>query len=402
MYTFAGKFHKMKTLSLSTEQIISKLVQIENHLHRNSYFEYVPSYNFYANDLISVQKEARKMLDFVGLNAYTAVITFTKTKINEGGNIELGNSKEVFIEVSEDMRSNSNKALAVIAHEICHKVLYVHSLYYPNLTIENEVLTDLTTVYVGFGVLSLNGCYTQYQTVKSGYNQKTTTTHIDTVGYLSQSQFAIAYNIVCARYEVVNKYDNLNQFARRAVEDNNVISSLPLSSNLLKDTLKIVQDEDAEMLRSITLIDNYISQIKDILHKRHHQYNKDFILPFKLEEVEISNAMQAIEVLYKYSIKERSSHLSQTLDEVVNIIKRTSTEVFIDETALLNIECPQCGYKKSNALKEHKDFFLKCPKCKYHFVWKATKSEDRISEETSIKNEKLSIIKRIKRFFSKK
>ena len=143
----------MSDIRLDERQVCAYLETIEKSLKRKNYkiYEHTPSFN--SSDSIEVNKEARKMLDFVGLNNYIAVINYTQHSVNVGGHIELDDSNEVFIEISSNFIYDKESVLAVMAHEICHKLLYVHGLYYraPIPQIENEKLTDLATIYVGFG-----------------------------------------------------------------------------------------------------------------------------------------------------------------------------------------------------------------------------------------------------------
>ena len=46
--------------------------------------------------------------------------------------------------------------LAIIAHENVHNFMYEHSIKYDN-TLDNEKLTDLLAVYLGFGHLLYSG-----------------------------------------------------------------------------------------------------------------------------------------------------------------------------------------------------------------------------------------------------
>ena len=132
----------MGNYSLSKKDILSKLVLIEQHMGKCPSGFYEPSIFFRSSDEILIQKEASMMMKHVGLNHHIACITYTETTTDTGGNIELDNSDNVFIDINRDLKGQDAKVLAVMAHEICHKALFVHGLYYPDLPIENEILTD--------------------------------------------------------------------------------------------------------------------------------------------------------------------------------------------------------------------------------------------------------------------
>ena len=142
----------LKDLNVST--ILSCLSLVEEYIsRRESMPEYLPSNNFNPNDVISLQEEAKKMMNFIGLVDYMPIVTVEKMSEGQAGSINLNNDKEVFINIGKDLfsRNNvSNAVLAVLAHEICHKLLFVHGLYMSD-TMINEICTDLATLYVGSG-----------------------------------------------------------------------------------------------------------------------------------------------------------------------------------------------------------------------------------------------------------
>ena len=389
----------METLQIPEDKLFSYYERIEDALKKKEFFFYEPSSDFKSSDRISVNKEAKKMLDFVGLNHCIAVITYTKTKKNEGGNIELNSSNEVFIEISDDMIYSNNRVLAVMAHEICHKVLYFNGLYYkdPIPQIENEILTDLTTVYVGFGKLSLNGCFNEYEYKIESSNYVTTCKNTETTGYLTLNTFALAYNIVCSRFNVIPDQTGLSKFAINAVQSN-PFYSIAITSSVLKDLLKEKQTDDAEEMKLIVLLEESLAKLKSNLHNRHKEYYNDFIKPFVYSNEEIKgNMFKALWVHSKYSNGTLDYRLLDRIDYLNNMLNlMKEVDISINQDVTLNIECPQCGYKKRNALKEHKDIFLKCPNCGYYFQWNGSLINEK--ENLTINN-KSSFFIRIKSFF---
>jgi len=87
----------------------------------------------------------------------------------------------------------------VMAHEVAHAYRAVHGLRDPDPTRE-EWLTDITSVFLGFGILSANN---SYRCRKSGSNigyASSTTWSTQRVGYLSPQAFAYLLGIQwCAR-----------------------------------------------------------------------------------------------------------------------------------------------------------------------------------------------------------
>ena len=379
----------MSKYVLTEKDIISKLALIEKHLGKCKGVFYTPTPDFNSLDEIQIQKEASKMLKFVGLDNYIACLRYTDTQENTGGNIELDNSTNVFIEISKSLKGQNERVLAVMAHEICHKVLYVHKLYYPNVTTENEVLTDLATVYVGFGKLSLNGCYREYTSNKTEYKDgkevNINTTHKETIGYLSLPQFAKAYNMVCklGNYSKTDMLSSLNKHALGAVQSNPFYLDEPISKDYIRQTLKRVQTSDASLTNSIRIVESILDDLKSVVKSDHQKYNNDLVLPFDYgsDHQEVDCQFKAAEILAGYPnvlYENDKDKINQILKTLINNYEKLKG---IDYSVLLNLECPCCGYKSSKPISENKSVFVRCPKCGYHFVWDAEIKDNEHPEE---------------------
>jgi hypothetical protein len=83
---------------------------------------------------------------------------------------------------------------AVLAHELTHHFLAVKGINLPD-ELENEKLTDLATVYLGLGKLTLNGYYPLTWTVE---REKKQITYTYRIGYLSCKDIARVFHRVCA------------------------------------------------------------------------------------------------------------------------------------------------------------------------------------------------------------
>lgn len=371
----------MGNLNLTEREILASLDKIESHLKRKVFKFYQPSTSFSPNDSVSVNKEARLMLDFVGLNDYTAIITYSKTKQNEGGNIELDNAKEIFIEISSDIKNYKDRVLAVMAHEICHKVLFINGLYYryPTPQIENEKLTDLTTIYIGFGKLTLNGCYGQYQS----YNKKDNivTTHSEEIGYLSRKNYAFAYQAVCARYGIDIDKNGLNKYALETISESDSDKMFLPSTQHLRNLIKETQKYSAIKTNAIVTLEYILNKIKDNISIKHEIIYNDLFEPFDFNSNEVENPFYAMEMYKKYKNSPQDEESQIIINSLYSAIELLKQSVPVDEKFLLTLECPHCGYKKENALKEHKMAFMKCPQCGYLFSWDATFSKEQKTEE---------------------
>lgn len=372
-----GNSLNIKQISLKADEILTKLSLIEKHLGYSTMCFYIPTYNRYggSDGLINAQKEATQMMKHVGLSDYMPVITFTDTKLGVGGNVELDNSEFVFIEIDQSFCNNPEKVLAVMAHEICHKVLFTHGLYYRDkqMSMENEILTDLTTVYVGFGKLSLNGCYKESQT--KTISGDTTIKRTETIGYITLNSFATAYTIVCSRFNIPRK-DKIEGLGYYATQE--LCSTNPFSYNItvkdLKETIKTAQDTDSEMLKYIIVIESMLSQIKNDIKERFQIIHEDLVSPFNYDDEALSQQQfLAIKAVNQYrKTGKEFEHLNSLIKEFeINISHENTISINHDEisTVLKDLVCPICGYKKPKALKENRKALFKCNKCNHYFLW---------------------------------
>ena len=370
----------MDKIDLTTDMILSELSLIEKHLGYTSMDFYSPQDSI-LTDLISIQKEASRMMRFVGLVGYTPVITFTNTEEFEAGNIKLDDSKDVFIEISNKYRYRAEQVLAIMAHEICHKVLYINNLYYPNIRIKNEVLTDLATIYVGFGKLTLNGHYLYFKTTekKRDYEgeKEIITHHKDLIGYLTSPTYASAYSLVCSRFNISekDKYYGLSGNAQGYLNAVVPVFEIPITTKDIKETLKESQSIEAATTNSIVVLEEYIKYLRKRLKERHDTLYSDFNSQCTYTDEDLAKfQFSAQQLIYKYRNNKSYTFLkiNSSLLKAISLFK-ANDEITLDdnelEIDLRAMTCPRCGYVDTSYLKENRTAFVKCPKCKHIFLW---------------------------------
>lgn len=172
---------------VSPAYIISYLKDIEKKLQRTDHSQYqLPHYIGGEISVEALNNEAKKMMDFVGLTAFTPDCCWEETNNNTAGFIELDGARfgPIKIHLSSRYKCNGNATIAILAHEICHKLLEYHGLYFPSLTQLNETYTDLCTIYVGFTQLIVNGYKTKVGNV------------FFSLGYLTQETFEETITII--------------------------------------------------------------------------------------------------------------------------------------------------------------------------------------------------------------
>ena len=143
--------------------------------------------------LFHVQTAAEKMMQHLAMIGYTPIIELIDLPDGIAGRTNLNDDKLVYI--SLDKKHFNTKyytpaqLLTIIAHEKCHKFLWVHGFKETSQKI--EYVTDACAVYVGFGNILMQGIeVTKFSS--SGLMVTTTTKYI---GYLEKWQIAYLRNI---------------------------------------------------------------------------------------------------------------------------------------------------------------------------------------------------------------
>ena len=152
-------------------------------------------YAFDSYNILEIQKLARSMACFINMPFFTITVTFARQKNSVAGHIEGHDpdSQNVFIEIDSDFVRHQDAIIKVLAHEISHKYLEFHRLTLDS-TKDNEILTDVTAIFLGFGMFVLNGGrYTE--TYFKDIATKCTRTV--TNGYLNLDESSFVYDIVC-------------------------------------------------------------------------------------------------------------------------------------------------------------------------------------------------------------
>lgn len=147
----------------------------------------------------------QEMVDWIGLQNAHFYVKIAELEQGCAGQIQL---QEVLgftqILISRKVAFKTDQLTAVLAHELSHKFLRDHNIEKQE-TAENELLTDITSIYLGFGACVLKGI--------QGDEGK--------LGYLSFDEFAIAYDIISYRMGLTQEeaIDNLPAKAQKIIWD---------------------------------------------------------------------------------------------------------------------------------------------------------------------------------------
>ena len=143
--------------------------------------------------LFHVQTAAEKMMQHLAMIGYTPIIELIDLPSGVAGRTNLNDDKLVYI--SLDKKHFNTKyytpaqLLTIIAHELCHKFLWVHGFKETSQKI--EYVTDACAVYVGFGKLLIEGIDVESHSY-NGYSHMINTQYL---GYLEKWQIEYLRNV---------------------------------------------------------------------------------------------------------------------------------------------------------------------------------------------------------------
>lgn len=183
---------QLKLTEESSKQYVSLLKYLENSsLQRPSNY-LMPMEIDKCN---TVQEIACVISNYLGIQK-RIIINEVNANINVAGSIT-ENVQNIYVNLDYDVMENKKIAAGVLCHELMHHVLQKHNIrnYDPYW---NEILTDISTAYMGLGLIYLNGLNNkQYKYTTQGI---TTKTH--QYGYIDESSY-----LYVQKY-IENKYPN--------------------------------------------------------------------------------------------------------------------------------------------------------------------------------------------------
>ncbi len=364
---------------MDTKNLIEKIFLLESKVgNKYKHVNFEP-FKFESSNAVKVQEVCRLISNHLGLGTLTFIVSYAAQKDRVGGHIQLDNSNEVFIEISDGYKNNSDVVLSILAHEICHKYLHVNNIKCTPL-LQNEILTDIATVYTGLGKLSLNGCETRT------YISNTSKT--ETLGYISREEFAFAYKLICTMRNiskqemfkglsssatiVLNEIENKFQssFETSLFNNSNTISRVDLITNeVLRDT----QKGFALLNKNYKIIKEKIVHNSEKEYKEYHKLvkNEYYDILAKTKKIEGSNQYNFIKNLF---LLEKANELSKNLVLKKNKLTELNKQISVIANYSLNenndflyyFECPEC----SNKIKLLKKVIanVTCSNCNYKFI----------------------------------
>lgn len=174
----------------SANKYLQMIYKLEKELGR--YAKFIPLESIPKG--INFMGIAKEIQSFIGYNKPLLVCARTQEK-DIGGKNEKGQEMD-YIEIDPSYTYNHNAACAVIAHEVMHSFLNDHLIRELNQE-DNEILTDVATIYMGLGKIVIRGCQTEKkETVFINYSPAERVTKTQ-CGYLDKKSYAFIYLVLC-------------------------------------------------------------------------------------------------------------------------------------------------------------------------------------------------------------
>jgi len=178
-------------------------------------------------DVPSLERLLRRLLGYVGLADVRVTVAPIRGEtsidhVDADGEPQLRhhgaaawfggmNGKTAYFGCAEHQLANAGESLVgVLAHEVAHAYRHVHGLVRDDRD-EEECLTDLTTIYLGFGVFTVNNTHRfRASSVQRGARLYRQTSH-SRAGYLSPeaASFVFAANLLARRMSCLQAWRTL-------------------------------------------------------------------------------------------------------------------------------------------------------------------------------------------------
>lgn len=351
----------MDAIYLSPRKILSYLKNLEDKvpvINRHAY--QITSKSEFKNNA-DLDEEAQSILKYVGLTECVPTCKFDKTEDNVAGyTINDYSIYHIPITVSEKYRYNSVACRAILAHEICHKVIYLNGINFTGPQEINEIYTDLCTIYIGLGKLVLQGY------IDSKTNELK-------MGYLKLDMYRQTFTIVALTTKMYGSIDQNQLALLNEVYLEEAISQWD-SIDILKKKLKDTFFNEEEALSIVNRNILILKQILDIVFTKHGEIfrkkSKEAETLGLFGELNEKKPLALFSMLYESLFDHTESEKFSTAQkEISNLILALTDEykdIAFGSLSYSKLKCPNCGCESTTNI-EDRDTIIKCPSCRIYF-----------------------------------
>jgi len=378
------------------ESFVDKLVLLEQKVGAKSHYRVMPPLTSPLHDCLALQAISKQIAEFIELTGFTFIVAIAKQKEKVVGHIDLSTGgKDVFIEVDSETMKFPDTVAATLCHEVCHKWLQVNGIR-SSTEIDNEILTDIASVFLGLGKIMLNGCMTtnvRYETISNGTR---TITETLTAGYIDRHQLAFVYRLVCAMRSIPSSdfMQGLNAEAALAVKScdlayghhykpsfHRIEATQDLVTGFNSRVVEVQRTMSDLNKHAIYIKKSFCETIDDFLNQGHKTLESLQQKTVAMKQVNEADPalrfLHAIKSDFKFnrfrdemcSVLKKAEGLLRHAVEVGRNHSQNKQQFPAPSPAMFNIvTCPKDGTKLR--LPENSgDLIATCPVCKYRFVY---------------------------------
>ncbi len=365
------------------QDYIDKIILLENHSYRMKNYKILNSPDYDGNlDVIAIQKIAKVLSKHIGYDKLIFTVSFkdfNKTHgpiqevySNTAGNILLDDSEDVLIHISRSLNKYPDSILATLSHEISHKYIHFNKLTFNN-SYENEVFTDLTAVYLGFGKLMLNGVEITEKTTSGNVEN----TYTKKVGYLNREQLAFIYLTV----NYLNGVDRLSFYSQLRTDVIKAVRKVEKEYRVFFKNIKIYRHENITINRLRYKI-AYLEKLTRITKPINRNIIKEYI-KFEFEQLNLTeNELRNFKKEFLTRIITKPKKSRKTRKDIPKIrfnsleykrllkfnrkLANKNLNNLLKDKKLNIIECPVCN--KNLKTKNNSVGTIICPTCNFKFA----------------------------------
>jgi hypothetical protein len=354
---------------------LKKVLLLEkNSSIRSNYYNIHPFRIKNTRDIIEIQNAARRLSLHIGLSDLTFVVNYANLNKNVGGRVHIDNDDMVYITISESILDFQECVLATLAHEISHKYLFLNKLSF-DLEYENEIFTDLTAVFLGFGKIMLKGYYVQKTTNFYNYSE----TRSQKVGYLNNHQLAFIYlsinllnNKSLVNFLAIPKHDIL--FLAGLALRNWKYFSMIKRYNRFDNQIKYSRLSIAHLINiNYQVSSPYTEEFKQWSFQQFHLISQNETILGNLKLPALKKTLQKNNL----DITDFDSYFNNCIESIHSINKDITAKVRLlnhcrkngDHIKLFEsiiFECPNCSKRLTSKLQ--KSGIIICPICSFKFA----------------------------------
>lgn len=361
-------------IKISTPYLLKYLADIEKYVNLPEDYD-AKSWDIWVNNQYytsDINAVASQMMKKVGLNGFNPICKWDNKKEHAAGYIELNDklSGDVNIHLSPELQQDTEAATAVLAHEICHKLLKVRGLYLDNDQDMNEIYADLCTIYVGFGSFVLRG----YKKV-TDYGISTVTRRL---GYLE--------------YDVYERADRLVKSLKGNYVAPGTEGSIPSHISWAlkewveeKDKRKLYLEGFKTKLKDFSRLNKYIHLLQQIIDKIKENeivpamqfIEKEYFTPDAFSRDENKTLKKPIKAfinsypdlfsMMNDSTRDKARGITHCLSDCIDGISRHKT-IPNHYFKVKGYFCPFCGSISNDVSFKKESVVVRCNKCHHTFA----------------------------------